>query len=320
MRSLFFLLVTSIWLPTAQAQAPQRPELELLQVSFERGSHELSGAALLGDKLVFVSDEPTDKYLLETAYTTLFTDTNASGGARFSLKRGLDLSQLPGFDQRRIDLEGLAYCPDRLYIANEGPREVLQLDLRARKLSQLALNFDREALSAGGINAGIEGIAVDCQEQLLFVAKERDPRMLLVFSLKDGQLLRQGNPPASDRDGQKVINPMTGNGLLSIGPDFADLVFDQGYLYALERNTYEIVKVDPKSFAALARVSYLQHEKSLYDTGEPFGTAEVLLMTAQEILIAFDNNGSPLSSVALQKYGISGPHGAVMRFKRPQGF
>lgn len=319
MRSILFL-ICFINIQAALAQSLPRPELELIDISFVQSGHELSGAALIGNNLVFVSDETTDSNLLETTYASVFTNKNHTGAARFALTAGLDLAKLPGFGQRTLDLEGLAYCPDKLYIANEGLREVLQLDLRSRTLVTLPLAIDHKALAAGGLNAGIEGIAVDCQKNLLFVAKERDPRYLLVFSIETGKLLRQGTPPASDRGGQKVINPKTGTGLLSIGPDFADLAFDSGYLYALERNTYEIVKLDPKSFAPLARVSYFHYEKSLYDTGAPFGTAEVLVLTDHEILIAFDNNGSPLSTVAYQKYGVSGPYGALMRFKRPQGF
>lgn len=319
MRRSLICIILALSPAVTAAEAPVRPELELIDAFFDEGSYELSGGAITGGQLLLVSDEPTDTTILTTPYPP--TAKAAPGkAARLTLKPAIDLAKLAGFEARAVDLEGVAVCPDLLYLANERAREILAVDVAGRKISKVPLAYDLAALAAGGPNAGFEGVAVDCAGKVLYVAKERDPRRLLAFSLPDGKLLREGDAAPSDRAGQRVINHTTGQGLLEIGPDFADLVFDAGFLYGLERNTKEIVKLDPQTFEALARVSYFKEELELYDTGEPFGTAEVLILSGSQLLVAFDNNGAPLSSVARRKYGVEGPHGALLRFKRPEGF
>ncbi len=117
-----------------------------------------------------------------------------------------------------------------------------------------------------------------------------------------------------------MINPFGGDGLFNIGPDIADLFFLNGFLYVLERNTFEISKIDPSSFKVLARVSYYETEMPLYNSGEPFGLAEALYLTKNEIVIGFDNNATPLSAWSQLKYKVIGNYGSIIYFKRPKGF
>lgn len=316
----FLIPVITLIASAAAAVPPARPELELWQAAFELGSHELSGGAIVDGQLILVSDEPTDTTILTTPLPAKPRPGQASKAVRFKLKPLIELDKLAGFDQRRTDLEGIAVCPDTIYIANERAREILAVTRKPLKIEAVPLSLPASETAAGGPNAGFEGVAADCAGKILYVAKEREPRRLFAFSLPDGKLLRQGDAAASERAGQRAIAPPTGQGLVDVGPDFADLAFEAGFLYGLERNSREIVKLDPQTFEPLARVSYYTHEVELYDTGEPYGTAEVLILNADEIIVGFDNNEAPLSSIARRKYGVDGPHGAIFRFKRPQGF
>ena len=319
MRS-FLIFLTTLTASVTAAKPTVRPELELIGVAFEHGSHELSGAAIEDGQLLIVSDEPTDTAIFATPYPLKLSPPSGHKAARFALKPLIELENLQDFRQSRLDLEGIAICPDTIYLANERAREIFAINRKTQKLSVVPLVFNHQAMAEGGPNAGFEGVACDCQGNILYLAKERDPRRLLAFSLPDGRLLKEGDAAVSDRAGQKVIEPKTGQGLITISPDFADLAFEAGFLYGLERNTHEIVKLDPKTFEPLARVSYFTYEVELYDTGEPYGTAELLVIKNDMILVGFDNNGTPLSSIARQKYGVEGPHGAIFQFKRPQGF
>lgn len=306
-----------------------RPELELKRLLFAKSAHELSGLAATqpgSTDLLTVADEAEDHFIYRIKYS--------DGGKRYRLEPTIDLTKLKGYDvyvkslkdetrvaekDRRLDFEGLAVCGTTIYAINERVRQVLVIDKTS--LTRAPINFSGyEDLFAGEANAGFEGIAADCESGLLFVAKEREPRRIFTIEIKTWTLIGDYDVTQSERSGQKVINPWTGNGLLTLSPDFADLTFDGGFLYALERNTYEIAKIDPKAFTVVARVSYLKAEKGLYETGEPFGIAEGLSLTKDEIVIGLDHNGSPISGTAAKRTGIKGDFGSILVFKRPAGF
>jgi uncharacterized protein YjiK len=281
-----------------------------------------------------VSDGGGDHYLYEL---------KLGKGRKFNTKKGVDLTKLDGTrtylealsrlalvkpDDRRLDLEGLAVCGDAVYVVNERVRQVLVVDLAARKLEMAPIDFgagDPEGaarLFQGGGNAGFEGVAADCAGKVLYVAKEREPRYIVKVDLATWKVLGSFDLAPSDRDGQKVINPFTGDGLMALNPDFADLAFDGGFLYVLERNTAEIAKVDPASGQVVARVSYYKTERAplLYETGEPFGVAEALLLDKDRIWIGFDNNGQPVGGKTAKAYDVKGHPPALAAFKRPAGF
>jgi len=308
---------------------PDRPELEPTLLTLAKETKEVSGVADIGGKTYVVADAAEDHYLYEVSLK----------GGRFPMKSTLDLAKLAGFKEyvatlptevgvaekdRRLDLEGLTACGPVAYAINERVRHVLVIDTQKKTFAKLGVDLSGYAdLFKGEANAGFEGIAADCDGQTLYVAKERDPRQILVLKLdgKGGATLAEHFDVApSDRAGQQVINPFTGQGLMPIGADFADLAFEKGYLYALERNTYEIAKIDVAKKAVVARVSYYKTEKNLYETGEPFGVAEALQLTADTIRVGFDNNGSPLGVKASLKAKVAGAFPGFYVYKRPAGF
>lgn len=326
MKSARILCLAAILASPVQAQQ-DRPELEMTKLLIGNTDHEVSGLYLSpSGRAIVVADSAEDTYL----YLLI------QKGLRFHLKKELNIiklseaaayqtellavSQVAAKDQR-FDLEGITACDSTYYLINERVRHVLAIE-DGKSLKKLPIDFlaSFPPLFEGGSNAGFEGIAADCANKTLYVAKEREPRAIFKIDMTTWKVLEVKDFTPSDRSGQKVINFLTGNGLMEIGSDISDLFFDNGYLYALERNTWEIAKIDPKTFAVVSRVSYLRSEHDLYQTGEPFGIAESLSMNGKEIWIGVDNNKMPLSGVAQKQYQLKGNFPAFMILKRPGGF
>jgi hypothetical protein len=320
-------LVSSLFLSLLLSDVAWSIE-ELKPTSFQvaLSDAELSGMTIIDDTILYVSDGGAD--------TTILSHS-PKDNHRFALIDWLDLKKLTGYSEyeeslanvkivkkkhRRFDLEGIASCGDKIYLANERVREVLVVSNR-KSIAKLPIDFSAHPkLNEGKANAGLEGVAVDCKKQILYVMKERDPRLLFKIDLKTNKIVKSGDFAGSNRQGQKVIDPFSGEGLMEIGPDTADLFFTDGFLYALERNTFEVTKINPDTFAVISRVSYFGTERLLYETPEPFGLAEALYITNTHILIAFDNNHFPLSRATEKKYGVTGTQGALIYFERPKGF
>jgi hypothetical protein len=305
----------------------ERPELELSKLLIGTTESEISGMYVDGNgKVTVVADGSEDNYLYRLI----------PKGLRFHLKKDLNFDKLKGADDYktslkevtevppndlRYDIEGITVCGSTHYLINERVRHVLAIE-DGKLLKKLPIDFfsDYSDLFKGGSNAGFEGIAADCEGKVLYIAKERDPRVIFKVDMNTWKVLGVKDFTTSDRTGQKVINFMTGIGLMDIGPDIADLFFQSGYLYALERNTFEIAKIDPRDFSVVARVSYYRSEKDLYQTGEPFGIAESLSITKDDIWVGIDNNKAPLSAVAQKQHQVHGNFPSFMVFKRPAGF
>jgi hypothetical protein len=275
-------------------------------------------------------------------------ETPLAGSTRFTLKKVLGLPIISGWSavqdamkealkvdakDRRLDLEAFAVCGDTWYLGNERVRQVLELtgvgkegrSAKGIRVLPIDLETAYPKLWEGGANAGIEGLAADCAGGKLYVGKERDPRAILVVDMKTWKVTGTLDLPPSNRDGQRVISPFAkdgAEGLTTLSADVSDLIVEGGFLYVLERNTYEIAKIDLATQKVVARVSYYKAEKPLYETHEPFGVAEALTMTKDEIWIGIDNNGSPSTRWAERTYGgpAKGDHPAIMVFERPAGF
>jgi hypothetical protein len=279
-----------------------------------------------GNLFTVVSDNKDDHHLY----------SGSPINKRISFRSVLNLEDLKGYSEykksfkehkelkkknRRWDLEGIASCGKNIYLINERVREVVVIKNR-ETVEQLPIDFSSAYpdLGKGGSNAGFEGIAIDCKAQHLYVAKERDPRQLFKIDLKTNKIIKQGDFNGSNRLGRTAINPWTGDGLINIGLDIADMYFDKGALYVLERNSYEITKLNPQTFKIIDRKSYYFAEHLLYEPTEPFGSSEAIFLTSDRIYVGIDNNGAPLSTKSTKRLGVSGSFGSVMIFRRPSGF
>ncbi|MCO4754472.1 MAG: SdiA-regulated domain-containing protein, partial [Bacteriovoracaceae bacterium] len=159
-------------------------------------------------------------------------------------------------------------------------------------------------------NAGLEGIAIDCENQTLYLAQERSPRAIVVVNLNTLKVEKIGST--------KIIKE-------NIHPDYADLFFNNNALYVLERNMRRILKLDPKSLEVIQSVSYASlgpqlQIQDLYNTGEPYGLAEALYMSDRHIFIGLDNNRNSFTKKAKILYPLKGDHSVILKFDRPEGF
>ena len=202
------------------------------------------------------------------------------------------------------DLEGIDYCEQAgLYFIDEKFNRAYLFDGSGN--SQVV--FNKGVLRDGlkwGTNSGLEGLAVDCERSILYLAKERSPRFIVIYDMEDQAVLDIFNLPDS-------------NG------DVSDLKYENGYLYLLERNENLVTKINVETKQIVDQVSYRQvcshPEGKLYSHTE-YGLAEALLLTEDEIWIGLDNNGLPFSRHARQAYKLTGNQPVLIKFKRPEGF
>lgn len=212
------------------------------------------------------------------------------------------------------DLEGIARCGNTIFLANEQVREIIKLDLKEKTLKVLDINTKVAFIELGvpleniPTNAGFEGVSVDCENNILYIAQERNPRAIFSYNLKNNQYLGLIKT-------ESLKNTQ-------ISPDYSDLFYLNGFLYILERNEWNILKLDPKTKEIVKTYSFENNPvlnlRKLYKTDEPYGLAESLLITDDEIIIGIDNNKKPLSKRAEILFNFRGNSSSVIHFERPK--
>jgi len=202
------------------------------------------------------------------------------------------------------DLEGIDFCEGGgIYFIDEKFNRAYLYD--GVQSSQII--FNKGKLRDGlkwGTNSGLEGLAIDCERRILYLAKERDPGFIVSYDLEDQRVLDIFNLP--DTKG-----------------DVSDLKFEDGFLYLLERTENYITKINVNTKQVVAKVSYkdvCSNPAGKLYSHTPYGLAEALLLTEEEIWIGLDNNGLPFSSHARQAYQLDGNQPVLIKFKRPEGF
>jgi len=328
----FLFIILLIGVPSF-AELAARPELKPTKIAVASSAEfELSGLAIANGTTYVVSDESSHHYIYQVRPLTAPEQNKNTTLYTFTLVPAINLKTYaatltglsPDQKPKRIDFEAIAVCDGVFYLADERVRQIVEVkqEKEQTRFRVLPINFSSfKDLASGGDNAGFEGVALDCDNDVLFVAKERSPRRIFKIDLKKGTLLSDHDLKGSDRSGQKVIHPFNGgNGLMEISADISDLYYTDGFLYVLERSTYEIAKVDPKTMKVVGRVSYFTTTKHAYQTGEPFGLAEALALTDKEIVLAFDNGGNRLTHQFSKTFGPEGNKGIIITFERPKGF
>ncbi|MEM7692268.1 MAG: SdiA-regulated domain-containing protein, partial [Pseudomonadota bacterium] len=216
----------------------------------------------------------------------------------------------------RADLEGVFANGAELFFANEAGQDVYRFRLidQTATAAPLKIRFPWVAATALWRNAGLEGIAYDARQRILYLAKERDPSVIFVYDLDNkgvGTYNREFSiEPAADAHPHQSIS---------------DLYFSNGFLYALERRAYSIAKVNPRTGTVVSRASYAQlrdGDDALFVNDQGYGLAEALLLSEREILLGLDNNGKPINpqNVWAQQFSLQGDEPAIVRLRRPDGF
>ena len=267
-------------------------ELELISISqleIEAGYNlEPSGIILFESKIFIISDEDTDKYL----YQIKIEDK------KWRIVDSLNLQT-----NDRVDLEAIDYCGEQIYLLSESSGSLMVSDPKG-KIGEIAIDFDKEEPWNWG-NAGWEGLAADCKNNMLYLIKERQPRKILRVNLTTRQVEDNFNIPESESN------------------DFSDAKFENSFLYLIERNGNYITKINPRTHEVIDKVSYREtcsHANGKLYEPYAYGMAEGLLLTKDEIWLSLDNNNLSVSNHAVKEYGIKGKTPVILKFKRPNDF
>ena len=310
------ILFTSIYFITfSQVFA----KLKFEKILFNRDDSEISGLLLKDNELLFVADKLSNRAIYKIRYEN----------DRFFYKNYLDISKLQGHGsyfakallfkhggrivKSPFDLEGITYCNNDFYIANEQARHILKVNKRSIENIKIDFSsifekfgFPLEKIST---NAGFEGVTIDCKNQILYIAQERGPRAIIVVDLKTKEAIDIYQTEQEKENKH---------------PDYADIHFENGFLYILERNFHRVLKVDPKTKKIVDTVTFGHtdslHLREIYDTGEPYGLAEGLALSKKQIFIGIDNNKNKISKRAQDILGVKGNFSSLMIYTRPKGF
>jgi len=251
---------------------------EILPPTGAKQQLEPSGLVLFKNRWLIVSDEKdiADIYQLspENAQT-------------LQAEPFLSLSPILGVASQ--DLEGITSCGGRIYVVDERTYTVVEIGSDGEALAH-PLDLSSVQMEANGTvpvensGAGIEGIACDEAASILYVAQERQPRMIYAVDLSTFKTMDAFDVPAGWE------SPRTDGGRL-VYADYSDLYFENGFLYALQRSDRTVLKIAPQKKRLVSKLRLDFQESQYYDYKEPFGMAEGLYLTRERIYIVLDNNG-----------------------------
>ncbi|WP_281613326.1 SdiA-regulated domain-containing protein [Flammeovirga sp. SubArs3] len=284
---LTFLLTLSFCSVFAQKNS-QLEFISIQQLNDYKARFDLSGINIYYDEVLIVADKSDNKFVyVYTDHGNTFTIDNSKYKIDFNGK---------------VDFEGIAVYGDDAYIINESNNEVYRYNLKTQDFNQLPINW--EALSVKKEkwlnNAGLEGVAIDPDKGLLYLAKERQPSFVIVVDLQNNLIVKEMH-----------LKKMCSN-------DIADLFFYKGNLYALERNERCIAKIDPQTSKVLKHYSF---DKSVSKKGEKlyepskYGMSEALMIKDDTVWVGYDNNDLKVSKFAKERYNLSGSQPVILKFK-----
>lgn len=299
MKSYYFFVLTFL-LACGEEEASSNENLPIIP-SFELKAinqlnttevFDLSGITCWNtDSCFVVSDKQNIIYYLDQA---TFTP---------SIHRNLNISN-------KLDLEAIDHCNQNFYLAFETGRNqvvrILETDYRVLISKQ----------SEKWKNKGIEAIALNCAENVLFFAKERQPAILFKADLN------QKNP--------EVYSIYTKELTQNSKNDITDLKFSSGldgnFLYILKRYERIVQRINLETGAIFARsfaefTANAQGEHILYKVKQKeryYGLAEALLITNTEIWVGLDNNGKVINPEhpLTKLYKLKGSAPVFLRFGR----
>jgi uncharacterized protein YjiK len=180
-----------------------------------------------------------------------------------------------------------------LIVSHSGLLKVIDNDIN-RYSRRVGLRFSSNR------NAGFEGIAVDNDKGIFFIANEREPAVIFLLRMRREQLM--------------TIDHLNMEDMLRSYVDISDLLFYKGSLYAIHRHARSIVKIDPYKKIIRDSLFYGDVTKGLYSEDESRGFVEGLYINKENILLLLDSNGRKMNK---RKYG---QNGALIIMKRPKGF
>jgi hypothetical protein len=208
-----------------------------------------------------------------------------------------------------FDIEGIDIIGDNFCLIDEIKNDFYEVEANSCEPKKISIAWEKYGIDRTGWgNKGFEGLAVDNENNVLYLAKEREPRNIFRVDLKTGEI---SEPFAAIINSDKV------------GYDIADLKYENGFLYVLERGLGLVTKINVKtnqkeslSFQHLV----LKSGQRLYkNRSADFGMAEALMLTKDEIWVGLDNNGDQVTDYG-KSLGLKGDKPVIFIFKRPQNF
>lgn len=252
---------------------------------------DFSGIVLVDDSVYVIADKPWNTFIYSIAFNNQGWYIN---------------HQQVITSHERFDLEAIDYSNGVFYLANEKTGSINRVLRGETEIKTLPINFDEKELNPHQWkNAGWEGLTVDAENKIMYLTKEREPRIIVTVDMKTWKIKELFDIPQTESN------------------DFADAKFQNGYLYLLERNGNFVTKVNPYTKAVVSKYHYkhiASHPAGKLYEPEKYGMAEALLLTENEIWIGIDNNGLNVSSHAEKTYQMKANAPAILKFERPKGF
>lgn len=255
---------------------------------------DLSGFTKRNDSIFAIADKKwtTSVYKIDTMPDNYFYIQKVTANVAYTTE-DCDIEAIDIFNGHFVISEETF---NNIYIQNN------KGDFETTGIDYASSCFDKKQW--GEDNTGVEAIAADDKDSLLYIIKEREPRRILQYDFKT----------------KKISFPADSLVMLYDG-DISDAQFENGNLYLLERAGSIVRKINIStgetycmSFAKYAR----NNKQHIYDA--EFATAEAMVLTDNAIFIGFDNNGDQVTefgqSIGLKK----GNKSAIMVFERPKGF
>jgi hypothetical protein len=239
--------------------------------------NEPSGLTIWDDRFFVVSDNDDDtiyELLVHTDHALLTPHLNFAAPA------------LPGVT--KLDFEGIASDPKgNFYLVSEATHRVLKVAKDGRTASWITGDLEEAGRREGLFqvrNGGLEGIAY-VSDTRMFVCAERQSRGIIELTFDEsGVRTRAWNCDVRDESSS-----------LERLPDFSDLYFDSGRLYALLRGNEAIAQLREEG-QRLNIEELWSFRRTLNDPAyryrdSTFGMAEGLSMDKDHVYLVVDNNG-----------------------------
>lgn len=145
------------------------------------GVKEISGATYVRGQYFLVSDDNDP-----TIYQSNIEEFS-------SALPHIQLKELEGYDthfenlelQKKIDFEAITSCGNEFYIANEKSGDIFKVD--TQKIEKII--FDTQGVDMPMDNKGIEGLAIDCQWNVMYILKQKDPTKLIVVDMRSWKVV-----------------------------------------------------------------------------------------------------------------------------------
>lgn len=265
------------------------------QLALEKNTRfDLSGICKFKDKIYVVADKKQNNYIYKI-------DTSLNSFTIYPEKKLCP--------DRKIDFEGIDVYKGKFFVINEWYDNVLMLT-DSCNLKDINIKWDRAGIDVKDWgNKGLEGLAFDKDKGFLYLAKEREPRRIFKIDLKTGTIT------------EPFINVLDNQ---TIGYDISDMKFENGFLYILERSSGTVIRInvenhETKSYS-YQHIVYKNGQRLFRNKFPQYGMAEALMLTKNEIWIALDNNGDPVSEYGKSLGLKEGNNTVILIFKRPEGF